>query len=61
MNYNCKELLSKEFILYIIKSDKSLILKYNKFIKRLEILNDSKKNFVLILNVIHMQKKIKIK
>ena len=45
MNYNCKELLSKEFILSIINSDKSLILKYNKFIKRLEILNDSKKKF----------------
>ena len=45
MNYNCKEILSKEFILSIINSDKSLILKYNKFIKRLEILNDSKKKF----------------
>ena len=45
MNYNCKEILSKEFILSIINSDKNLILKYNKFIKRLEILNDSKKKF----------------
>ena len=45
MNFNCKEILSKEFILSIIDKDKNLITKYNKFIKRLEILNDPNKKF----------------
>ena len=45
MNYKCQEILSKEFILSIIKNDKNLILKYDKFLKRLEILNNPHKKF----------------
>ena len=45
MNYLCKEILSKQFILSIIKDDKNLIIKYEKFLKRLEILNDPHKKF----------------
>ena len=45
MNFKCESFLSKEFILSIIKDDTNLVLKYDKFIQRLEILNAPNKKF----------------
>ena len=45
MNYNCEEILNKEFILNIIKDNKKLISKYEKFSNKLEILSDPNKVF----------------
>ena len=45
MNYDCQEILNKEFILNIIKDNDKLIKKYDKFSKKLEILNNPNKKF----------------
>ena len=45
MNYDCQEILNKEFILKIIKDNDKLIKKYDKFSKKLEILNNPNKKF----------------
>jgi len=43
MNHGCNEILSKEFILKHISEHEILVEKYNKFLKRDEILNDKNK------------------
>ena len=44
-NYDCKCNLNEDFIMELIKDDKKLIEKYNKFKLRLEIINDKNKKF----------------
>jgi hypothetical protein len=43
MNHGCNEILSKEFILKHISGHDILVEKYNKFLRRDEILNDKNK------------------
>ena len=43
MNHECKENISEEFILKHISEDNNLIEKYEKFKKRIEILQDKNK------------------
>ena len=45
MNYTCKEILSDTFIRNIIKDNKTLIEKYEKFLAKTEILNNPNKKF----------------
>ena len=45
MNFDCQEILNKEFIMKIIKDNDKLIKKYDKFSKKLEILNNPNKKF----------------
>jgi hypothetical protein len=44
-NYDCKCNLNEDFIMELIKDDKKLIEKYNKFKLRLDIINDPNKKF----------------
>ena len=43
ISYQCKNILSDEFILKHINEDKTIVEKYEKFKKKLEILNDKNK------------------
>ena len=45
MNYQCKEILSDQFIRKVINSDKKLVEKYEKFLIKNEILNSKNKKF----------------
>ena len=45
MNYTCKEILSDNFIKEIINNDKNLMIKYEKFLSKAEILNSKTKKF----------------
>ena len=45
MNYTCKEILSDTFIKEIINNDKNLMIKYEKFLSKAEILNSKTKKF----------------
>ncbi len=50
MNFNCKEKLNDEFIKSIIKDNKKLMEKYNKFSLKMEILNNKNKKFCPVKN-----------
>lgn len=45
MQHGCKELLSEDFILHNIQESPDLIKKYNRFKKKLEVLEDPNKKF----------------
>ena len=47
MNHECNENISEEFILKHISYNNNLIDKYKKFKKRIEVLQDKNKNYVL--------------
>ena len=47
MNHGCNENISEKFILKHISNNNNLIDKYKKFKKRIEILQDKNKNYVL--------------
>ena len=45
MNFSCKEILSEQFIRSVIKDNKTLLTKYEKFLIKTEILNNKNKKF----------------
>ena len=45
MNYTCGKILSKKFIESLLKNNPSLLSKYEKFLERIQILNDPHKKF----------------
>ena len=45
MNYTCGKILSKKFIESLLKNSPSLLSKYEKFLERIQILNDPHKKF----------------
>ena len=45
MNYTCGKILSNKFIESLLKNNPSLLLKYQKFLERIQILNDPHKKF----------------
>ena len=45
MNYTCKKILSKNFIISLLKNNPALLTKYEKFLERIQILNDPHKKF----------------